>query len=236
MSGAIVVIPARGLRTGKTRLAGNLPLEAREALIRRMMRGVIEAARASGLVETIAVISPDPEALEFAREVDGRVVPLAQEPARPGLNAAVTAGRDWALTAGGTTFLILFGDLPLITAHDVRGLVMEETPVVLAPDRHGVGTNALRLRLTEPASADFRFQFGRDSLHRHRVEAERLALGVVSRSAPGTAFDLDTADDLRALLDAESWESEHEEAADTPLLLPAFRHPADLNDEEREAS
>jgi len=237
MSGTIALIPARGLRAGKSRLAGNLPVDAREALTRRMMRGVIEAARGSGMVDTIAVMSPDPEALTFAAEIDDRVVPLSQDPTRPGLIPAVTAGRDWALTVDGHTLLILFGDLPLITAHDVRSLATEQSPVVLAPDRHGAGTNALLLRLGERQSASYQFQFGPGSYQRHLAEAARLDLDVATRRAPGTAFDLDTPDDLRALLDAESWESEVEESAEAaPVLLPAQRHADDLNDEDRAAS
>jgi len=72
----------------------------------------------------------------------------------------------------------------------------ERPPVaVLAPDRHGTGTNALLLR--PPAALPFAFGVG--SLARHRAVAR--ARGLLSRSydAPGTALDLDTPADLAEL-------------------------------------
>lgn len=213
--GVVAVVPIRGLAIGKTRLAGELPPEAREALTRRMLRGVVGAALASGAVDAVAVISPDPAALAFAAALDPAVVPRPQDPAAPGLNPALAAGRDWALARGAGALLVLFGDLPLLAGHDVRRLLAAPAPVVLGPDRHGAGTNALVLRLGVPGAAGFRFGFGADSCPRHLAEAARLGLAVETSVAPGTAFDLDTPEDLRALLEAESWgaEIEHEDDA-----------------------
>jgi 2-phospho-L-lactate guanylyltransferase len=220
--GVVAVVPIRGLASGKTRLAGELPPEAREALTRRMLRTVVGAAVASGAVDAVAVVSPDPAALALAAELDPAVVPLPQDPVAPGLNPALAAGREWAL-ARGAALLVLFGDLPLLAGHDVRRLLAPAAPVVLAPDRHGAGTNALVLRLGVPGATDFRFGFGGGSCPRHLAEAARLGLAVETSVAPGTAFDLDTPEDLRALLEAESWgaEIEHEEDAvrDAPLGL-----------------
>ncbi|CAA9553710.1 MAG: hypothetical protein AVDCRST_MAG19-1042 [uncultured Thermomicrobiales bacterium] len=221
--GVVAVVPIRGLASGKTRLAGELPPEAREALTRRMLRGVVGAALASGAVDAVAVVSPDPATLALAAELDPAAVPLAQDMAVPGLNPAIAAGRDWALGWGAATLLVLFGDLPLLVGHDVRRLLSPAAPVVLAPDRHGAGTNALVLRFDAPDAVRFRFGFGAGSCPRHAAEAARLGLSVAISTAPGTAFDLDTPEDLRALLEAEAWgaELEHEEdaspdAASTP--------------------
>jgi len=199
---AVAVVPVRGLANSKSRLAGVLDAEAREAVTRRMLRTVIHAALGSGAVAGVAVISPDPAALALARQIDPRVIAIEQGSAPPGLNAAVTAGRDWAIGRGATRLLVLFGDLPLLTAIDVRALAGERAPVVLAADRHGRGTNAMAIGIDEAEVCAFRFGFGPDSLAYHRAEAERLGLAVTSFNALGTAHDLDTPADLAIALDA----------------------------------
>lgn len=206
--GMVAVIPARGLVNGKTRLAGELPPEARAALTRRMLRGVVQAALDSGVLAAVTVVSPDPAALALVTGIDDRVVSLVQDAASPGLDAAVAVGRDWAVDRGAVGLLVLFGDLPLLTGDDVRRLVAHDAPVVLAPDHHGTGTNALLLRLAPAAdgSSAFRFQYGVGSYARHLDEAHRLGLRVATNRAPGTAFDLDTPADLRSLLAAGTWD------------------------------
>jgi 2-phospho-L-lactate guanylyltransferase len=203
--GVVAIVPIRSLTGGKTRLAGVLTPEARAALTRRMLRGVVGAALASGSVKTVVVVSPDPAALELAVRFDPAVVSLRQPDERPGLNPALTQGVDFAARRGAVAALILFGDLPLLSGDDVRNLLRRDAPVVLAPDRHGTGTNALMLRLgTGPDDGrNFAFQFGPGSYARHVDEAHRLGLDVATSLAAGTALDLDTPDDLRRVLGAE---------------------------------
>jgi 2-phospho-L-lactate guanylyltransferase len=204
--GLVAVVPIRSLTGGKTRLAGVLSPEARAALTRRMFRGVVAAALASGSVKVVAVVSPDPAALDLAATLDPAVIPVPQSPETPGLNAAIAEGVGFAARHGAAAALILFGDLPLLTGDDVRNLVRRDSPVVLAPDRHGTGTNALMLRLgTGPDDGrDFAFHFGPDSYAKHVDEAHRLGLDVATSLSAGTALDLDTPDDLRRVLGAEA--------------------------------
>lgn len=205
MSGGIVgVVPVRSLTGGKTRLAGALTPEMRAALTRRMLGGVLDALAEADACEAVAVVSPDPEVLAFAATKPSGILPLAQDAATPGLLPALEAGRSWAFARGAGALLVLFGDLPLLTGEDVRNLVRRAAPVVIAPDRHGLGTNGLLLRQGiggRAPAARFRFQFGDDSYARHVAEAHRLGLEVVPSLAPGTAFDLDTADDWLAFTD-----------------------------------
>jgi 2-phospho-L-lactate guanylyltransferase len=212
LAGIVGLVPIRSLAEGKTRLSGALSPEARSALTRRMLRGVVRAALDSGAVGGVAVVSPDPAALALAVVEGPGVVPLLQDPARPGLNRAISQGRDWALGRGAAALLVLFGDLPLLSADDVRNLVRRDAPVVLAPDRHGTGTNALLLRLgggergragVGEGAGRFRFGFGPGSYARHADEAHRLGLDVATALTTGTAFDLDTPDDLRLLVGGE---------------------------------
>lgn len=218
--GAVAVVPIRSLSGGKTRLAGVLSPEARAALTRRMLRGVVAAALASGSVKTVAVVSPDPAALELAASLGPAVVPLRQSAGTPGLNPAIAQGVDFAAGRRAAAVLILFGDLPLLNGDDVRHLLRRDAPVVLAPDRHGTGTNALMLRLGTGAEdgRDFVFHFGLDSYAKHLDEAHRLGLDVATSLSTGTALDLDTPDDLRRVLNAENSGLDDDLASSEPAL------------------
>jgi 2-phospho-L-lactate guanylyltransferase len=110
-----------------------------------------------------------------------------------GLNAELAALRD-AITG---PLLVVHGDLPLLGVEDVSALLAaaQVAGVALAPDRHGLGTNAVALR----EGADFGFAFGEGSLARHK-----LAPGAVTVSRTGLACDVDTPADLDAVL-AAGW-------------------------------
>ena len=190
----VAVVPVRSLRHGKTRLSPVLNKEAREILLRRIADRVVTAAVDCGLIETVLVVSPDVEALEWAGRFGPSVVAAPQPEDRPGLNGAIDAGREWALNRGASTLVSLFADLPLIAPDDIHGLVARTEPVVLGADRRGEGTNALLLRLAGRGS-EFTFGFGDGSLAKHLAEARRLGLNAALHDAPGIAFDLDTPDD-----------------------------------------
>jgi 2-phospho-L-lactate guanylyltransferase len=203
--GIVALVPVRSLAAGKTRLAGFVTPHVRELLMRRMVGNVIAAALDSGAINEIVLVSPDDSALALASGLP-RVTPLRQSGDRPGLLAALDQGRMYAEGRGASGLLVLFGDLPLINRDDIRNLVRRAAPVVIAPDRHGQGTNALFLRLSAiPLGDRFDFQFGEGSYARHVAEAHRIGLDVVTSSGSGTAFDLDTPADLTALLADPRW-------------------------------
>ena len=198
----VAIVPVRSLRDGKTRLAPVLGPEARKALLRRTAACVVEAARVSGVVETVLVVSPEPEVQAWASGLGRGIVALLQPDHLPGLNGAIDAGRQWAQNASADAVLSLFADLPLLTADDVRRMATYAEPVVLGADRRGEGTNALLLRLSGPGT-DFRFAFGEGSLARHQDEAVRLGLNAAVYEAPGIGFDLDTPEDWADYLEGQ---------------------------------
>jgi 2-phospho-L-lactate guanylyltransferase len=203
MNGDVVaIVPIRSLSQGKTRLAVVLSPEARAALIRSMARGVLESALASGAVAHVLVVSPDPEALTFAASFGPAVTPVLQHEQMAGLNAALAQGMELAQEQGAAAVLVLFGDLPLLTPGDIRNLLRRDAPIVIAPDRHGSGTNALLLRLAAlpPGGPRFVFRFGRESYARHVEEAHHLGLEVATAITAGTACDLDTPEDLASVM------------------------------------
>ncbi|MCA5894414.1 NTP transferase domain-containing protein [Isoptericola sp. NEAU-Y5] len=158
----------------------------------------------------------------------GPVAVVAQPRERPGLDGAVDVGRERAVALGAARVLVAHADLPLLSPDDVaavlaaasppdrrggpgserqpgpptRSRTADLTPVVVATDRHGSGTNLLLV----PAVSPFRFRFGTGSRAAHLAEAARVGLpGVVVRR-PGTAADLDTIDDWGELPPAaRSW-------------------------------
>ncbi|MEZ4507427.1 MAG: hypothetical protein R2848_16640 [Thermomicrobiales bacterium] len=89
-------------------------------------------------------------------------------------------------------------DLPLVTSADIDNVLRRDAPVVIAPDRHRMGTNALMVRL-DAFGEPFVFQFGEGSFGEHQDEAGRLGVDAVTATSLGTSFDLDTPEDLTEL-------------------------------------
>lgn len=198
----VAVVPLRGGPTGKSRLAARLAPEDRALLVGVLARHVVGTLLAAPGVDRVLVVTQDVDATTSALAdlgASGGLDVVAQPDGRPGLNAAVTVGRELALAgspgaAGRPRVLVVHGDLPALTAADVDALLAAPGAVVLAPDRLGVGTNAVVVAGHVP----FTFRFGADSCAAHRDEAARHGVvpDVVVR--PGTAVDLDTAEDWDA--------------------------------------
>lgn len=198
--GIVAVIPIRSFSSGKTRLSQLLSPMERRALVETMFERVVHAVRASGAISRIGVVSSDPDVLATAGRLGPDVAAIRQEAGRPGLNEAANIGREWAESIDAAAMLVLFGDLPLITPADVQSLVRRDAPVVIATDRHGAGTNGLMLRLGGSSGGRaFRFSYGPDSRQRHVEEADRLGMESITAIGIGTAFDLDTVEDLERL-------------------------------------
>ncbi|MFT4040142.1 MAG: 2-phospho-L-lactate guanylyltransferase [Thermomicrobiales bacterium] len=214
----IGVVPIRSFREGKTRLASILTGDQRAALLRRTASRVVCTLAASQIVDTVLVVSPEREVLEWASEMGRRVTPLRQPEEHPGLNGALEAARAWALERDADALLSLFADLPNLSTHDVRTLVRQTGPVTLGADRRGEGTNAMLLRLAG-AGEQFRFAFGGGSLEKHLAEAARLDLAANVVMAHGIGFDLDTPSDWDEFMQSEqpaAWQPDF-------WALPALR-------------
>jgi 2-phospho-L-lactate guanylyltransferase len=196
------VVPIRSFREGKTRLASILTGDQRATLLRKTASRVVCTLGASQIVDTVLVVSPEREVLEWARGMGKRILPLPQPADHVGLNGALEFARTWALERDADAMLSLFADLPLLSTLDVRALAREQAPVVLGADRRGEGTNAMLLRLAG-AGEEFHFAFGTNSLERHRAEAAHLGMSSEIVMAPGVGFDLDTPADWDEYLRTE---------------------------------
>ncbi len=186
------IVPVRALEGAKSRLGEVLDAEERRDLAVALLEGTVRAAIAARSLAGVLVVSPDPAALGVAAAAGAR--PLQQTTS--GLNAALGEARAEARRLGATEILVLPTDLPGIGPEALDDLVAEARRtagplVLLVPDRHGRGTNALFLRPPEVID----FAFGGDSRLAHAALAE--AAGVPSREFGGPlAMDLDTPEDL----------------------------------------
>lgn len=188
------IVPVKPLADAKSRLAGRLDTEQREALSRALLLGTLRRLRAvEGLAATL-VVSPDPAVLELAEREKVRT--LAE--ALPGdLNQALTEAASTARAAGAGAIVVVPIDLPLARPADISSaiaLVEAAGPqgVVAAPDRHGEGTNLLGLRPPEVIP----FAFGPGSLERHRAAALALRIPFHTIRNPRLALDVDEPADL----------------------------------------
>ena len=190
----VAVIPVKRFSEAKSRLAGSLTPEQRAGLAEEMLHHVLETLRESGVIAEIAVVSPDPEI-----SLPAWVTLLHQ--ATTGLNAGLWQGREWAMASGAEALLVLLSDLPMLSPEDITSIARlgaEEGTVVLAPDRHGQGTNAM---FAHPPSLA-RFAFGVSSFGKHRTLATEVGARVLEYLSPGTTVDVDTPEDLALVI---SW-------------------------------
>lgn len=180
------LIPINLGRERKSRLAERLSAPERTRLADAMSEHVVTCLRETPEISKLVVLSPVQPAhagVEWRGDL-GR-----------GLNAELAALRE--VLPG--PLLVVLGDLPLLNVEDVRALLAAAVRmgIALAPDRHGIGTNAVALM----PDMELAFAFGEDSCARHWQAAGGEA-AIVSR--PGLAHDVDTLADLDAAV-AAGW-------------------------------
>jgi len=96
---------------------------------------------------------------------------------------------------GATALLVLPADLPLLKPMTIQAILKKavNTPgMVIAPDRHMEGTNAIWV--SPPDLIEF--QFGKGSFTRHIQQAREKDFPCVIIEEPALELDLDLPDDL----------------------------------------
>ena len=163
------IVPVKPLRRGKSRLAGTLTEDERTALNQNLLERTIKVLSTLKELDQVLVVSRDPQALTIARNQGAKTV---QEDGQPHLNTALARATVMAQVHSTRGVLVLPADLPLLTPDDVRALIdraVKPPVVVIAPDRHGKGTNAL---LMVPAG-QIEYDFGEGSFQRHCERAKK---------------------------------------------------------------
>src|SRR5215213_1601101 len=186
---AAVAIPVRSFEGAKSRLGAVLDAEERQELVTTLLRRTIAAALGARGVSEVLVVSPDAAVLGVAEAAGARSV---QQRSR-GLNPALHEARD---ATSAPRLLIIPADIPAVDARGLErvlaaGDAAGRPSVVLVPDRHGRGTNALLLDppdVIDPA-------FGGDSRAGHAWLASS-ADAAFTEVRDVLGLDIDTPEDL----------------------------------------
>jgi 2-phospho-L-lactate guanylyltransferase len=176
----------------KQRLGSLLGSGSRHALAQAMFQDVVSSLRKVPGIEQVVIVAAEPT-IEFSAEEQ---VVLLQDELQEGQSAATLIGIRWAIEAGFERVLLVPGDTPLLAVDEVdamlAGAAADGSSVVIVPDRHDTGTNALLLAppdVIEPS-------FGPDSLARHVATAQAAAVSHRVERVPSLIFDVDTSEDL----------------------------------------
>jgi 2-phospho-L-lactate guanylyltransferase len=194
------IVPVKPLRRGKSRLAGVLSEDERALLNMTMLGNILMTLSSVPQVDSVMVVSRDPAALALAREHGARTV---QEEGKLNLNMALRRATIVAKMYSAQDVLILPADLPLITSRDIEELISRagSPPVmVIAPDRHLDGTNALYL---SPAG-QIEYTYGPGSYHKHVDQANKIGMRVEVCQLSALSLDLDLPEDLELLRQIQS--------------------------------
>jgi 2-phospho-L-lactate guanylyltransferase len=195
----VAVLPVKRFSSAKRRLGMGLADGTRRALAEAMVTDVLIALRRAKRVDEVLVVSGEPAAVALASGYDAAAV--INDPDDAGHSAAALRGVAAAMERGATRVLLVPGDCPALDPAEVDALLdrPDGAPhVVVVPDRHGEGTNALLLTppdVMEPA-------FGPGSRARHEELARAAGATVAAVDVPSLGLDVDTVDDLEALRDA----------------------------------
>ena len=193
----IAVLPIKRFSVAKQRLDNGLSDGTRRALAEAMVTDVLIALRRSQRVDEVLVVSGETMAVALAAGYDAAAV--VDDPEDAGHSAAALRGIDAAIERGATRVLLVPGDCPALDPAEVDALLadapVEGPNVIVVPDRHGDGTNALLLTppdAIEPA-------FGPGSRERHERLAAEAGATCEAIDVTTLGLDVDTVDDLAAL-------------------------------------
>lgn len=191
------IVPVKPLRWGKSRLSGVLSQEERTGLNSQMLIHTINTLKSLREIEHVLVVSRDPSALAIARTLGARTL---QENGTPELNSALARATVVAQNHSTRGVLILPADLPLLTQEDILAmldLAGKPPVVVVAPDRHRQGTNAL---LINPAGL-IQYDFGVGSFERHCQRAVEIGAHLEIYEVSSLSLDMDLPEDLQLVSD-----------------------------------
>jgi 2-phospho-L-lactate guanylyltransferase len=186
------IVPVKPLRRGKSRLAGTLSEDERTHLNQYLLERTLKTLAGLKEIEQVLVVSRDPQALAIARQFDARTV---REDGTPQLNTALMRATVVAQVYATQAVLVLPADLPLLNSDDLLTLIQHASNppvVVIAPDRHHKGTNAL---LISPSGL-IQYDFGENSFQRHCERARKAGARLEIVDLPSLSLDLDLPEDL----------------------------------------
>jgi 2-phospho-L-lactate guanylyltransferase len=186
-----VLIPVSRLDRAKTRLAEVLTPSERRDLALITLQTVLDAVREAGWKAVVLTSDAD------VRDAAGDVMVIEETGDGLGLNGEL----EKALSRlAATEILILHADLPLVDGPSLGALAGAAAPapsvtLVQSPDG---GTNAMLLR----PPGMFALAYGAKSFEKHVRAAKAVGMTVTTVESDRLSIDLDTAADVRHLLDS----------------------------------
>lgn len=186
------ILPVKSFESAKQRLGEALGSGSRAALAAAMFSDVLGALERSSMLQGIIVVSGDREVGDI---VAGRNVLLIDDQVEKGQSHAARVGLARAASTGFDRAALVPSDCPLLDPSELEELFVRAAAgveVVLVPDRHGTGTNAL---VIDP-SGPFEPQFGPGSCKRHVEQAEARGVRFAVERPASLTLDVDTGDDL----------------------------------------
>ena len=187
------MIPIKPLNRAKSRLAPVLSEREREFLALEMLYHNLRILTKTPGIDGVLVISRDMKALSAARTIEG--VQTMQESGTPELNSVLHRACRMLISWQVEASLIMPADIPLVTHADIANILAlghRENTIVIAPDRHKDGTNAI---LTRPPDI-IDLAFGTGSFAQHIRSAELTGAEVLTYESVRLGMDIDTPDDL----------------------------------------
>ena len=189
------IVPVKELTVANERLDGTLSPDERNRLAEALFLDLIMKLRRCRCLDDVLVVTADPSVERQARWFGNKV--LLQK-GDEGHSEAATAGAHAAMAEGADRVAMLPVDCPMLDPEELDAHIGRSARTVLiVPDRHGTGTNALVL-----APPDiFQPAFGPDSCARHVSRARATGISFALEEIESMGMDLDTPEDMALLRD-----------------------------------
>ncbi|MBA2513290.1 MAG: 2-phospho-L-lactate guanylyltransferase [Solirubrobacterales bacterium] len=190
----VAVLPVKSFARAKQRIAGAVAGPDRRILAEAMVEDVLAALAAVDGLHGVVVVTAEIRAHALALEAGASVVP---DPREAGQSFAAGVGIEAAVADGADRVLLVPGDCPALDPGEIESLLgsRRAAEVVIVPDRHGSGTNALLLSPPDAVTPTF----GPGSFARHAATARAAGATVRVAQVPSLGLDVDTPGDLAAL-------------------------------------
>ncbi len=190
----LAILPMKSFSEAKRRLRRRLTVGERRALAEAMFSDVLVALRRASSIDMIIVVTAD----HGAQQIAGGYGAMVLDDEQQGHNAASRHGVRRALELGADRALLVPGDCPLLDPAELDELFAHPAgprSVLIVPDRHGTGTNALLLTPPDALPPSF----GPGSRERHAANAQSAGAAYEVVELQSLGLDVDTPDDLEDL-------------------------------------
>lgn len=191
------IVPVKTFDRAKQRLANVLSEEERRSLMLAMARDVLTCLAKTTQLEGILIVSRAPEADALAQAFGTERFAESRQANLP--EALEQATRHLMTHFDASGVMVVPADVPGIKPAELDDVLTDHEDVTILPDSENIGTNGL---ICSPPLC-MPYIFDGKSFKPHVDGA--FAAGITPKIVPGTHFalDIDTPDDLQALLDTQ---------------------------------